>query len=261
MYVMCIAARASRRARGPLLPTFARGEAARRIRYSASGANVGGRAWEPQSSEAVQLLDMLSFMLKRLFAPLIAECAATGKLDQRLYVIIVAMRREWQCSVAPNEGLNSVIKRVHGRARHLSKRLLSSRLVIKGVLEKTQASKHNMTRKEEITNQKALGTSVMQTCLDVLADTKNKESHHRHALDDAIAACDRYDQPPAAELRLQDHETTPNVTDYFNLDLTEAHISMGSDLELLWRRTIVSSLGLACPCAVEIFVPAKDDTK
>ena len=206
-------------------------------------------------------LEMLSFMLKRLFAPQIAECAATGKLDQRLYVIIVAMRREWQCSVAPNEGLNSVIKRVHGRARHLSKRLLSSRLVIKGVLEKTQASKHNMTRKEEITNQKALGTSVMQTCLDVLADTKNKESHHRHALDDAIVACDRYDQPPAAELRLQDHETTPNVTDYFNLDLTEAHISMGSDLELLWRRTIVSSLGLACPCAVEIFVPAKDDTK
>ena len=62
------------------------------------------------------------------------EAARTGRTGYKLYAFARVLAASMECSVQPNEGMNSLIKRLVERARNIGLPLLSSRACVKRFL-------------------------------------------------------------------------------------------------------------------------------
>lgn len=125
-----------------------------------------------------------------------------------MFMVITVMRREWTCTVRPNETLHSILKRMTDAARAMGEALMSARLLIKGALGKTDAIRI-ADGKNSTQILKAVGNALVNTCLDAIEDEKqNKTDTMRQVRAHPI---ERWAAPPP--IQFEDASSDPTTAD------------------------------------------------
>ena len=113
--------------------------------------------------------DDSALFVKRRFADEFHACCESGMLGPQLCTTCLTMRRELLCSVAPNETLNSIIKRTHGRASNISPALRSARVALKSASDRMEATRD----RNDPRNQRLIGGALVGSCVDAIEDKGN----------------------------------------------------------------------------------------
>lgn len=230
------------------------------------------------------------------FAAEFRRCETDGTLGPRLFAVSKVMRRQMTCSVAPNETLNSVIKKICDKCRNIHEHLVSSRCVLTHGLERVEA-------KNNYKHLVLMGEALLNTCLDAVTDAKanafaladrpdaskqyaarsllkrlvgkqkpNQDDNGQggqHALGDAprpeLAEADlaeshlRWEAPPPAKNLPNANLEDEYIRQEFDVPLND--IAFGKDYELVWRGQVKVIFGFACGLAVQLYRPRKSKTQ
>ena len=183
-------------------------------------------------------LDPVSKKIKHLCDADLRQAEATDTTGMILYSITQDMRRRLTCSVAPNETLNSQLKRMIEKSRNISQMLLNARLGIKYFIGKTDICR-DKTQINTMPALTAMGAALLKTCMDVKTSRAAKGIHGLQAELQVVMA-DRWAPAPVVPVK-----PLPK-------DITQVDIAYGKSFELTWRTKCLDLINDGEPVVIEL---------
>ena len=163
-----------------------------------------------------------------------AQC--TGTCPEELYILVKVARRKWRCSVAPNEGLHSLMKCIGERARNCEHELYNARTCIKAYLNKTDQFTHAYTgNARQVRTLAAIGSALIDTC----AEVGNTAEEAKTII--AEVCKDRFRVRPLE-----------NIAAILARAAIKGDAALGAKLELVWKASVKGAVDTWSPLLLQL---------